>query len=93
MVNLLFFHDLPFIVVLIYFFIGVCLSFLSFQIAYENFDVKKMPVWAILILCFMAGVVCFLTTLIIKGHFGLFLLLMSIIPYLSIRRQCLLGRI
>ena len=48
MINLLFIDNLPLSLVLIYLIVGIYLTFMSFDIGYEEFDVKKMPKWLVL---------------------------------------------
>lgn len=79
--------------IVIYLIFGIYLAYSTFNIAYDQFKVVKMPIWVILILCFLVNIICFFAALIIKGHFGLFLILVILIPYLSIRRQYYLGRV
>ncbi len=77
--------------IFLYLIIGFYLSYVSFNIAYERFPTKKMPIFLILIICLFIDFTCLLAASIINAHFGLFIILVTIIPYLAVRRQHQLG--
>lgn len=87
MVNLLFIDNLPVILFLTYLIIGLYLTFMSFDIGYEEFDVKKIPMWLMLLFCILIPLVALFATAIIKGFIGFYLLLVVSTPYMGIRRQ------
>lgn len=87
MINLLFIDNLPLSLVLIYLIVGIYLTFMSFDIGYEEFDVKKMPKWLVLSFCVLIPLAGFLATAIIKGFIGFYLLFIVSSPYIAIKRQ------
>lgn len=87
MINLLFIDNLPLSLVLIYLIVGIYLTFMSFDIGYEEFDVKKIPKWLVLFFCVLIPLAGFLATAIIKGFIGFYLLFIVSSPYIAIKRQ------
>ena len=87
MVDLLFINNLPVILILIYLIIGMYLTFMSFDIVYGEFNVKKMPKWLVLFFCILIPLSGFFATAIIKGFIGFYLLFVVSIPYIAIKRQ------
>ena len=87
MIDLLFIDNLPVTLILVYLIIGIYLTFMSFDIVYEEFNVKKMPKGLILIFCILIPLSGFFATSIIKGFIGFYLLFIVSVPYIAIKRQ------
>lgn len=78
--------NLPICISIIYFLIGFGLNMISYNIAINNFQTKKAPVFVMLLMYLIANIVVIIFLPLISMHVGIYFLVSIVIPYAAVWR-------
>ena len=87
MLNYIYMIDLSIFIYILLFIIGIVLNFISLDIAYKNFTVRKIPLWLVIPMAIFSNLLMLTILSIVTFHIGVYLIVNAIIPYAAIWRS------
>ena len=87
MLNYIYMIDLSIFIYILLFIIGITLNFISLDIAYKNFTVRKIPLWLVIPMAIFSNLLMLTILSIVTFHIGVYLIVNAIIPYAAIWRS------
>lgn len=87
MLNYIYMIDLSIFIYILLFIIGIVLNFISLDIAYKNFTVRKIPLWLAIPMAIFSNLLMLTILSIVTFHIGVYLIVNAIIPYAAIWRS------
>ncbi|RSQ40439.1 hypothetical protein EA703_17615 [Acinetobacter baumannii] len=78
--------NLPIYMSILYFLIGFGLNVISYNIAINNFQTKKVPVFAMILIYLISNIVMVAFLPLISIHVGIYFLVSIVIPYAAVWR-------
>lgn len=87
MLNYIYMIDLSVFIYILLFIIGIILNFISLDIAYKNFKVRKIPLWLAIPMAIFSNLLMLTILSIVTFHIGVYLIVNAIIPYAAIWRS------
>jgi hypothetical protein len=79
--------DLSIFIYILLFIIGIILNFISLDIAYKKFKVRKIPLWLAIRMAIFSNLLMLTILSIVTFHIGVYLIVNAIIPYAAIWRS------
>lgn len=85
-INYIYMTNLPIYMSILYFLIGFGLNVISCNIAINNFQTKKVPVFAMILIYLISNIVMVAFLPLISIHVGIYFLVSIVIPYAAVWR-------